>query len=220
MHSFKIVSQTFPEPHPETGEPWDAPWYTFLVSDDDGKTWLPSMKWYRECNVPGLPKTYYVERCINRLKAGRSSEAFGGHQVVTEGGHVVGISKAAKQGRATVKAASGPTEVKIVGGKPREARRGFVGVVDGTSLGEFPTEAAAKSACAIHAFMTRNKLGRIHHAMERLQAEFHGKECKVFACCERHEIVATVDGAEYSIGWLPPDQTESREWEVERFKKK
>jgi hypothetical protein len=68
----KIVGPLFPEKYlDESGVEQTRGFYSFLV---DG---VPSLKWYPECRVPGYPVDYYVRRCINRLEAGRSAEAFG-----------------------------------------------------------------------------------------------------------------------------------------------
>jgi hypothetical protein len=221
MHEFRVVRQEFPETVDATGAPVLAAWYTFHVSED-GTTWFPSLKWFRECNVAGLPKTYYVDRCVGRVKAGRSAEAFGQSAVVLADGKPVGFAAVEKgRGRGAVYAETGPAKVAMVTGrgglaKPREERKGFKAKVDGAELPRtYPTEAAAKAACAIHCFMTRHKLGRVAHVLERLKEEFpDAKEHKAWACCQENAIRATVDGVEYAIGWLP----DVRPWTVEKFK--
>lgn len=222
MHEFKIVREEFHETYDDAGKAVLAPSYTFHVSDDGGKTWFPSMKWYPECKTPGLPKTYFIDRCVNRLKAGRSSEAFGPVSVLVDGQPVaVKLPPGIKPGRATVVAESGPANVEMVkshggGSKPRERRKGFKVVADGVELSaSYPTEAAARSAAAVHCFLTRNKLGRVGHALEKLKAEFPSSECKVWACAKHNGIRATVDGKEYSIGWV---RDSAGEWTVEKFK--
>lgn len=208
MHVFEIVSENFKA---SDGSGGDEKWFTFLV---DG---MPSLKWFKACNDPAKPETFFVERCISRLKMGRSSEAFGPHKVQVDG--KIAGAVAGKKGRAEIVQPNGPPEVVLLNGKPKEVRRPFCVTVDGKKVCECHTEEDARGAAAIHAFMTRDKLGQIPAAAEKLAAENPGKECKVWACRETHGIRATVDGEEYSIGWVPPGP-HSDKWAVEKFKKK
>ena len=199
-----------------------APHYTFHVSDDEGKTWLPSLKWFRECTVEGLPKTYYIDRCINRLKLGASRTAFGDALPVMRDGQLVGFtgpSPSSPPCRAKVFQDDSPPKITMTeshGGvlKPKEERKKWKAIIDGKELpGEFPSEMAARAACAIHCFMTRGKLGNfeyIHARLKELVPE--GKEFRVWACPECNEIRATVDGQEYKLGWNKETQ------ELERVK--
>lgn len=212
MHQFKVVYV----------EGKDSP-YTFHVSDD-GETWYPSLKWFHECAVIGLPKTYYVDRCINRLKAGRSTEAFGMMTILVDGVPHEARVRGTPLGRAHVYLDPSPPEIEEValhggGTKRREKRKGYRAMVDGIELAtEFPTEAAAKAAAATHAFMTRNKLGRLSHVLERFKELVPGTDHKVWACCTDNKIRATCGGVEYSIGWLKPNETKSGLYEVYIFK--
>lgn len=200
-----------------------APCYTFHVSDDGGKTWVPSLKWYRECTVKGLAKTYYIDRCINRLKAGASREAFGSSLSVSlDNGN---SASAQRNGRASIKMIEHKGEMEMVakGGKekPREKRPTYKAFVDNQEIGEFPSEQTAKGAAAIYAFMTRGKLGRIHYARTRLMElipNFPPESYKVWACTEEERIRAKIGEQEYSIAWIPPGQSVSGQWEIEYFK--
>lgn len=210
----EIVGPSYPEQYLDAdGEPQERYFYSFLV---DG---VPSLKWYPECNIPGLPKTYYVERCMNRLKAGRSSEAFGTAPMIAVNGQVLNSAAlSAGNGRGAIKQLKAKSTQLVAQGdrsKPVEGRPLFKYVLDGKeSSEEFPTEAAARTACAFKAFMTRHKLGQIPAAQLALEKEFPGKVCKVWACPQDHEIKATVGGKQYAIGWVKVDG----KWVVERFK--
>lgn len=202
MHDIKIVREEFHEYTDEKGNSVKSPWYTFTVDD------VPSMQWFRECLTPDLGPTYFVQRCINRLRQGRSSEAFGS-QYTNE------------PGRGKVMLEPGPVKYEIIkvseGIKRREIRKGWVYTLDGVQCEKvYTTEQEAKSACAIAAFMTRHKAGQIENALTLLQEEFPESECKVWACAETHGIRVTVDGEEYAIGWI---KDESGKWSVEKFKK-
>ena len=228
MHEFKIISQDFREGVNPDGSPLMRTYYSFHVSD--GKDWFPSMKWFPICTVAGLPKTYYVERCINRLKAGASREANGDALLVMQGADVVGLAKVkgGKSGRGEVFQDSGPAKVEQVkshGGqvKPREERKKWKAKVDGAELCgvdgkpvEFPDEKSARAATAIHAFLTRGKVGRISHARERLEELVPGGSVyAVWTCCKENSIRAAVDGVEYAIGWA---KDSSGQWFVEKVK--
>jgi len=240
----KIVTG-YPEKFQDaSGTPQERPYYSFTV---DG---VPSLKWYPECNVPGLPKDYYVQRCLKRLQAGRSAEAFGSAPAVAVNGQVVALATAspdwsavekqlesagvaphlrekainamrlsAKQGRGEVKpipAGEPITVIKDGRREQREQRPKWTFLLDGQECGEeFPSEQAARAACAMKAFLTRHKVGQIPAALAKLQEEFPGRECKVWACGEQHGICATVDGEAYSIGWVRVGET----WTAEKFKK-
>lgn len=228
VYEFKIVREEFPEPGPE-GTPVLVPWYTFHVSDDGGQTWLPSLKWYRECVTAGLPKTHFVDRCIGRLKLGASREANGDGLVLMKDGAPVGLAmpQGGRIGRGAVFQKDGPAETELVptrgGAKLREKRRPWCAQVDGALLAdrdgspvEFPDEKSARGAMAIHAFMTRGKLGRIAHAREQLMALVPGgKEYRVWACCGQNSVRATVDGVEYALAWTRDPEGQ---WTVESAK--
>lgn len=207
MIKYEIVQYDFHKEYNDKGTPVSEPWYTFLI---DGQ---PTLKWFKECTVEGLPKTYYVDRCINRLKEGKSKEAFGGVSLALDGSKVV--ANGTKSGRGRVFLDTSPPTYETVKGKKREKRKGYKYEVDGVeSDKDYSTEALAKEACAVHCFLTRNKLGQLKTAEEQLQSSFPEGTCKVWACSETHTIRATVDEQEYSIGWIQSGDT----WVVERFK--
>lgn len=212
MHEFTIVKKEFYEGEDAEGKPFTKDWYTFLV---DG---FPSLKWFRACEVQGLSPTYYVDRCINRLKAGKSREAFGGIQVgVENSGRMVVMGETA--GRGIVYQDTSPPEVSMVNGKRREKRKGFKFSCDGVEASQvYPSEQAARAACAIHCFMTRSKLGCIPKVLLRLKEEYPNGDCKVWACKETNGIRAMVGETEYLIAWLDPSKSGTGQWEVEKFK--
>lgn len=233
MHEFRIKAKVFQEGFVDGKEtdPNLVPYYTFHISDDGGKTWYPSMRWFHECSVKGQPKTYYVDRCIERLKAGRSAAAFGTAPYVLAGEEIVGrVKMGTTSGRGSVERESGAAETERVpvkgGTKPREVRKGFRGLVDGIPLADekdtprsFPTEKAARAAVAIHCFLTTGKAGRRDHLIERLKELVpDGTEYKVWLCCDEDALRATVDGTEYAIAWLKPGESPDGEWYVERVK--
>lgn len=200
MADFKIVTQEVPNGVNPDGTPLLVTQYSFLV---DG---VPSLLWANECHVQGLPKTYYIDRVIGRLKEGRSA-AFGAAAVKV--GDQVFSAPPGKTVRASVvqKAAAGAVKFEAAPGgtlKPREPRPSWTYVLDGTESKEtFPTEQAAKTACAIKAFMTRGKLGRLDEVRAILTEKHPGKECKVFVCPRRHAVVATVSGVPHAVGIDP-----------------
>jgi hypothetical protein len=221
--------------------------YSFTV---DG---VPSLHWLPQCDVPGLPKDYYIQRTLNRLRSGRSKEAFGDAPQVAVDGVPVAVTsltedrfqaiesqlrsagvpdslvastlrslrQASGQGRGSVypdPTPAAPTTVVSRGGqtKTREARPLWRYSLDQLESSEtFPTEAAARAACALAAFMTRHKLGRLAEVQARLEAEFPGQACKVWVCPKEHAIRATVNGLEYLIAWSRVGDL----WAVDHFKK-
>lgn len=242
----KIVGPLFPETYlDDKGAEQTRGFYSFTV---DG---VPSMKWYPECRVPGLPIDYYVRRCVKRLEAGQSAEAFGASPVVSLNGKPVALESAApdfadvmtkltvagvpddlaakaidvlrrgsKAGRGSVRevAPKGVPLAVVQNGrtKMREAKPTYRYTLDDIECEEdFPTEAAAKRACALRAFMTRHKLGQIPAAQKALETAFPGRACRVWACAKEHGICATVDGERYSIGWELLGGT----WTATKFKK-
>lgn len=211
MSEFTIVRQEFRKGFDEQGNPVVGPYYTFLV---DG---APSLFWQPECSVPGLPKTYYIDRTINRLKAGRS-EAFGPPMVAVGGKPVVpasalGLDGKEKKNRARVFKDDTPPVLELVtvhggGTKPRESRPGYRYELDGvTSAETYPSEAAARAACAVKAFMTRSKLGRLEEAKATFEAANPGLSCTVYACPKEHTIYANVNGVKYSVGFASDEIT-------------
>lgn len=236
MAEFKIVGQEFPELgyNPDGTAMLDAagnhvqvmkPWLTFLV---DGK---PSLKWFRECAVEGLPKDYYVQRCIKRLQSGFSREAFGDAPTILKDGVPVTVDVGDRvsaeeflvkagfdrsrvkamlaklpsgKGRGAVEEIPADGQRTTGSGKVVQARPRFRYVLDGKpSVETFPTEAAARAACAVQAFMTRGKLGTLGLIEAALRAAHPGKSCEVWACAADHEIKASVDGKQVAIGWEP-----------------
>lgn len=154
--------------------------YTFTVNG------TPSMKWFKPCQVEGLLATYYVERCIGRLKAGRSREAFGG-PVLAMGaaGDLVWMEAPAPRGSV----------------RRCEKRNRWVYTLDGREAEQtYPTEATAKEACACAAFMTRGKLGRLKEAVETFRA-CHGKGCEVRIKGRAVVAVAEGCGTRYAVGF-------------------
>lgn len=137
---------------------------------------LPSGMWF--------PTRYAADRCLNRLRAGRSAEAFGGAGA-TNGG--VGIQYASLDG------SDKPARAKIVRGdevtvetvttksgrtKPREKRPGFVVELDGKAFEGGTDEAAARGLAAVQAFVTRGKFGLKEEAASSFK-DLTGKDCKV-----------------------------------------
>lgn len=173
--------------------------FTFTV---DG---VPSLMWFPDASSedhPGRPADYFVQRAIGRLNAGRSTEAFGGPVAVASAGEVRAASQPA---RGRVEQLGQPTEATIdIRGKPQSGRPRFTYTLDGKpSEDSYATEAEARAACAVAAFMTRGKLGKIQAAHSALQEEYPGAECAVYVCDKRHKVCATVDGEEYHVGFEP-----------------
>lgn len=168
---------------------------TFTVNGE------PSLKWFHPCTIEGLSRTYYVERCINALKAGLSREAFGGpvatirsadgpaRQVnLNPGGRGKVFHEDAEAAETTTR--SGKTVRRggrryrySLGGQPSEE--------------SYPTEAAAKEACAVAAFMTRGKLGRLVEVESAFKSEYD-QAC--VASMDSGSVIATAeDGTRYAV---------------------
>lgn len=163
--------------------------YTFLV---DG---VPSLKWFHRCHLSGHAPTFYADRCIGRLKKGLSREAFGGPAVM-----LAGASAAPPAGRGKVYQA-GTVAYTSKAGKSVE-RAAWKYDLDGQCCGEtYPTEDAAKAACALAAFMSRGKLGRVGEAQAALEAAHPGCSCKVSVCAKKHKVVAEVDGKPVAVAF-------------------
>jgi hypothetical protein len=175
--------------------------FTFLV---DG---VPSLMWFPNASSeehPGRPADYFAQRTIRRLQEGRSTEAFGGPTVVNGGErqHALGL----RAGRGKVVEAPQPEAEAApdIRGKPRSARPRYKYELDGKSSEEtYATEAEAKAACAVAAFMTRGRLGKLSAAQEALAEEYPDAECEVYVCDKRHKVCATVDGEDYVVGFEP-----------------
>lgn len=173
--------------------------YTIII---DG---VPSLKWFPACETPGMKPDYFAQRCIDRLKAGRSN-VFGGPLIVADT-KVVGRAVVAGQApvRARVYRGEPKTETVESGGKKGKTRERvvtpWVAELDGATIGEFATEAEAKCATACQAWKTAGKLGQIPAALAALQEAFPGKACEVKACPKKHRIVASVDGVRYHVGF-------------------
>lgn len=185
----------------------------FQIIHDEarGKTSAGRKVW--TFTVDGTPSLYWcptrpaVERVISRLKMGRSREAFGGAAVVA-GDRVIGTAgPGSGRGSVTSRAPATPTHTVTMGSgrtKQRDNPSTWHYSLDGTECSEsFASEAEARSACAIRAFMTRGKLGRIAEAQSALEARHPGKTCKVYVCPQRHRIVGEVDGKEVHVGFDP-----------------
>lgn len=174
---------------------------TFTVNGE------PSMKWFHKCGVEGLPEDHYVTRCIDRLKAGRSREVTGGPVVgMTSGGDSKLLAEQKGRGRVFPEDTK-PTETETGSGK-RVKRSGTVYryELDGEKSKEtYPTEAKAKEALAVKAFMSRGKLGRLEEAQGAFTAfckENKLGKGEVFVCPERHRVLARdKDGTEYVVGF-------------------
>lgn len=153
----------FPENHPLKR-------FTFTV---DGK---PSLYW--SATRPA------IERVVNRLKLGRSGEAFGGSGLTTAGARLEYASLSGEDRKARAKIELGgevtveETETKSGKKKAREKRPGYVVTLDGTPYDGGTTEAGAKELAAVGAFMTRGKLGVKDEARAAFK-DATGKDCKV-----------------------------------------
>ncbi len=156
--------------------------YNIFKNEDKEKAGLPclsftidgyeTMMWFSPCKVNGLNENYYVERCINRLKQGRS-EAFGGPGVVQN-------EKLLASGR--------KVRARTFESSPRRWKY----ELDGKACEEhYPTESLAKEACAVKEFLTRGKLGRLKEIEESFKTK-HGKECKAYV--KNNKI--TIDAAD------------------------
>lgn len=144
--------------------------------------------------VDGHPSLYFsstkrnIERVIDRLKLGRSSEAFGGAGTATFARSPILVKYASltgedKPARGKVIAGGEVTtetvETKSGRTKPREKRPSFLFELDGKVYdGNHTSEAEARGACAIAAFMTRGKLGLKDEARAAFKDE-RGKDCKI-----------------------------------------
>lgn len=214
MHEIKVIGPLYPETYrDDQGVERVRRHYSFTV---DG---VPSLYWQPECATPGLPPTYFIDRTIKALDAGLSREAFGGGPALSMNGSAV-PSPSAGRGRVYPEAGETETETVAHGGrqKAREKRKGWKVALDGVELAEtYPTEPAAKRACAIMAFMTRGKVGHIPRVLDKLKTENPGRECAVFVCPDEHEVAATVDGRKVGIVWV---RTAGGGWGVEKFKPK
>lgn len=196
--------------------------FTFTV---DG---VPSLMWFPNASSvdhPGRPADYFVQRTIRRLQEGRSTEAFGDSfspQVLPEGDVAVrgAIGKVPRAGRGKVLELppQEDTPTTDIRGKPRVARPRYTYELDGkTSEESYHTEAEAKAACAIAAFMTRGKLGKVAAAQAALKEQFpDGEEVEVYACAEKHKVCAVVDGEEYAVGFEPDGSFRFKKVEVPR----
>lgn len=131
----------------DTGRPIQT--WTFKVDGQESGFWS-----FRQ---------YDVERCISRLKEGRSSEAFGDVvDVLSNGIKVAEARVGPKQGRATVtqftpQVQQSTRKMKSGAHKPAVVRDMYRAEVDGQHIGDFATQKEARSACAFKAFMTRGK---------------------------------------------------------------
>lgn len=196
--------------------------------DGDGNPVLEA-KW--TFTVDGQPSLYYspnehgIRRVVERLRQGRSREAFGGSGVVVDGAGVVQAvahlpsaigsagaeAQATKQGRGCVTCEDGPVAMAATRANPKKvkprggnARKVFRATVDGKCLGKtFASEAEAKAACAIACFMTRGKLGKLAETAAAFEAQL-GRKATVAVCPERHAVVCRDEaGVEYAFGVEP-----------------
>lgn len=205
----KIVGPLFPETYLDNeGKEHTRGFYSFTV---DG---VPCLKWWPECRVEGMPKDYYAQRCIDRLKAGRSDVLGKGAGVAAGGTGATVMSGGIGQRAtiATVEVVKKPGTATVTYDRPR-----FRFILDGKESTEtYPTEGLARGAAAIAGFMTRDKLGAIPDTLAILKEQFSGQKCHVWVCPEEHEICATVDGQRYAISWA---RDSNGKFYAERFKK-
>jgi hypothetical protein len=167
MAEFKVVEDAGRAERSRGRKSW-----TFTV---DGE---PSLAW--------CPTKAAAERIVNRLRLGRSGEAFGGAGVASAGPQMAtALSRGHdKPARAKVIQVGEVTTEEVVAKsgkvKPRQKRPAFSFELDGKHREEFKTtsEAEAKAACAVEAFMTRGKRRRLAEA-EAAFKELHGLNCKV-----------------------------------------
>lgn len=148
------------------------------------------------------PNRYAIERCISRLKEGRSSEAFGDTvNVMANGVKVAEAKMGASKGRAKVTchtpmASTATRKTKSGKEKPAINRPVYRAELDGEHIGDFPTEKEARAACAIKAFMTRGKAS-LHgktvqtEAGKTLQVTYTGKGLRA----------VDKEGNEYAVGY-------------------
>ena len=127
------------------------------------------------------PTEYAAHRVVTRLEQGRSGEAFG-RSVAVAGDRDVRVAEALPKARGRVVEVPKKGKEKVALGsgkeKEREAKPSYKYVLDGKeSADEYPTEAAAREACAFAAFMTRGKLGRLAEVEEAVKADC-GEDCK------------------------------------------
>jgi hypothetical protein len=181
MATFEV--HEFPEKHPTRR-------FTFTV---DG---LPSGMWF--------PTRHAADRCVLRLKLGRSGEAFGGAGLTAAGASVgyAALDGNDRQARAKVEVGGEVTtetvEAKSGRTKPREKRPGYVVTLDGLAYEGGTNEQEAKGLAAVQAFLTRGKFGLKEEACEAFKDAF-GKCCRVHHF--GHKLVAKdEDGGLWWVG--------------------
>jgi len=148
------------------------------------------------------PTRYAVERCISRLKEGRSREAFGDKvDVFSNGVKVAEARTGPGQGRAKVtqfqpNVQQSTRKMKSGREKPPVNRPMFRAELDGEHIGDYATEKEARAACAFKAFMTRGK-AKLHDQQvetaqgKRLTVKYTGKGLRA----------VDNDGNEYAVGF-------------------
>lgn len=178
--------------------------FDIKVFKDDGKTFNP---W--TFSVDGqnsgmwCPNEHAARRIVNRLLQGKSREAFGGAVAVSAG---AGVSAQNQGGRGKVYQSEEKIEPKIRklgSGKEKTAstKTVWVAEVDGKEVGKYENERDARVACAVKAFMSRGKLGRLKEAEEKFK-ELHGKAATVTYDGKTVKAV-TKSGEEYAVGLTP-----------------
>lgn len=152
-------------------------------------------------------RRYDVERCISRLREGRSSEAFGDVvDVLSNGIKVAEARTGPKQGRAKVskftpQVQASTRKMKSGRDKPTVVRDMFRAEVDGEYIGDYKTEKEARAACAFRAFLTRGKAKLNGQVVETAQ----GKQLTVIY--NGKGLRATdKDGNEYAVGFRKDGQ--------------
>lgn len=181
--------------------------FTFTVDGVPSLLWFPNA--LDEEGHPGRPADYFVQRTIRRLQEGRSAEAFGdaGPAIAVVGAVQVAqsVSRSPRKARGKVVTKEVPERAEAVTdmrGKPREPRPTYTYELDGKpSDRTYATEKEAAAACAIAAFMTRGKLGRIPDAQAALEEQFPDCVCEVYACPTQHKVCARVDDEDYAVGF-------------------
>lgn len=143
------------------------------------------------------PTEYAARRKVQRLQQGRT-DALGGPVLMTGGGPVRTAAPRARVFREDGE----PSYTTTRAGKRREVPKGWRFELDGTCCqGTYATEAEAREACAVRAYLTRGKLGRLKEAEEAFVAQ-HGKPCEVKV--QGGKITAHAeDGSCHSVGFFP-----------------
>lgn len=152
----------------------------------------PTLMWWPICKEESLGWDYFARRAIKRLQAGREDSLGGMVKPVRAGFQAT--AEDAPRGRVFSVTTGTPTV--NARGKTREAPARWKYALDGVeSEKDYPTESAAREACACAGFLSRGKLGRL----DAIRAAI-GEGATVGVCPERHRIVARdAAGVEYAV---------------------